>query len=1127
MQNMRVPESSYSELILKLDEFIRKYYTNQLIRGLIYSVGALVVFFLFTTGIEYFGRLSSTGRAVLFYGYLIMAVGILVKYILIPIFHLAKIGKVISYEQAADIIGIHFSEVRDKLVNTLQLQQVATSMSMNQSDLIEASINQRISELKPVPFSAAIDFRQNIRFAQWAAIPLTAFVLIWIFFPALITESSNRIVNYTAAFEPSAPFKFSIENTSLKTASQTDFDLKIEVSGEELPSEAYIAIGETRFRLSKEDKQHFSYTFKNVQRNVDFRLFADGFYSKPYTLEALPNPILTNFRIFLDYPDYTGVKDEIVNNTGDLNIPTGTKATWEFSTKNTSEVALSFADTSFKIKDEARGTFKYSQRFLADNSYKVSTSNKFIQGNDQVEYSIRVKPDAYPSIQSQEQADSMLSSRVYFKGSIEDDYGFSALKFVFQQKSGDEAKEKQSLNVPFSKSSLNSLFFWAYDFSTLLLEPGQEIEYWFEVWDNDGIHGPKAARTSKLYFKIPTLDELEQKRDQDNASVKNNLEETLEDARKLQKELEEFNKKLLEKKDINWQDKKKLQELMKQQEQLSQKIQQVKKENKENNSKNEEFRKSDDKLKEKQEQLEKLLEDLLSDEMKDKLKELEKMMDQLDKDKLKDKLDDMKMDNKDIEKELDRSLELFKQLEFEEKLNATIDKLDRLQKKEEELSERSEKGNENSEKLKEEQEQLNQEFDKLRKDMDDLDKKNQDLENPQPLENSDAQEEEIEKDMQNSSEQLDSKKQSKASKSQKSASDKMKEMSDKMKAMQASAEQETLELDVKKLREILENLIQLSFDQERIKKNLVKTQTNNPQYVAIAAEQKKLSDDAKMIEDSLFALSKRIAQISSFVNKEISAIHMNMNQAIGHLAERRTPQAADRQQLVMTSINNLALMLGELSQEMQKQLAQQMQEKPGEGSCDKPGSKSKPGKGSKPSMATMKQLQQQINDQLKKMQEGMGKPGGEGKPGGLGKGSSEQLAKMAAQQEMLRNALQKMMNEMIKEGNSGSTGDLRNAINKMEQTETDIVNKNITSETMRRQQEIMTRLLEAEKAERERDQDEKRESNENIFDQKRNISVFNEYNRLMKEEAELLKTLSPSLKPFYRTMVKEYFNTIN
>ncbi|HPH82740.1 MAG TPA: hypothetical protein PL185_09200, partial [Flavobacteriales bacterium] len=288
----------------------------------------------------------------------------------------------------------------------------------------------------------------------------------------------------------------------------------------------------------------------------------------------------------------------------------------------------------------------------------------------------------------------------------------------------------------------------------------------------------------------------------------------------------------------------------------------------------------------------------------------------------------------------------------------------------------------------------------------------------------------------------------------------------------------------------------------------------------------KIKDDSRMIEDSLFALSKRVVQIQSFINREISSINMNLDKTIDFLAERQSSGAASRQQYVMTSINNLALMLSEVTQQMQEQMAQQMKQKEGQGSCKKPGNKKKPGNG-KPSMATLRQLQEQLNEQMKQMKEGMNKPGQKPGTGNQGMKGSEQLAKMAAQQEMLRNELQKMMNDMMKDGNSGNAGELKNLANKMEQTETDIVNKNITLETMRRQQEIMTRLLEAEKAERERELDTKRESNENKFDQKRNISVFNQYTRQMQQEAELLKTLPPSLKPFYRNMVKDYFNTIN
>ncbi len=1117
---MRVKESGYSELILKLDEFIRKYYTNQLIKGMIYSFAALMAFFLFTAGIEYIGKMGSIGRGILFYGYIVIALVILIRFIFIPVFHLVRIGKIISYDQAAEIIGRHFTEVKDKLINTLQLQKAFSSNQDIQTDLIEASINQRITELRPVPFSAAIDLRENLRFLKWAIIPLLVFLGLWIFFPAILKDSSNRIVNYQVAFEPQAPFKFTILNQDLSTPTQKDFELEIEVNGSELPNDSYISFGDARFKLLKKDKQHFSYSFKNVQRDIDFKLYADGFYSNPYTLKALPNPVLTNFRIILDYPAYTGRKDEIISNTGDLNIPSGTYATWEFNTLNTTSLNLSFSDTLFNVPEESAGTYKIDRKFFSDNTYKVTTSNEFIKENEQVEYGIKVIQDAYPQIGVKEQADSMLISRLYFKGQTEDDYGFSALKFVFQEREGDEIKNKNSLDIPFNKNELRTMFFWAYDFSSLELSPGKELEYWFEVWDNDGVKGPKSTRTQKQFFKVPTLEEIVKQREEDNKAIKANLEETLDDAKKLQEELKELNEKLLEKKEIGWQEKKKIQDLLKKQENLSSQIEDIKQENKKNNSKNEEFRKSDEKILEKQKQLEKLLDELLSDEMKKKLEELEKMLENMDKNAMKDKLDEMQMETKDLEKELDRSLELFKQLEFEEKLNETIDKLDQLQKKQDDLSKESEDKKSDSDELKKKQDELNKDFESLKKDLDDLQKKNDELESPQQMEDTDQMEQDIQNDMDNSSDQLQDNKKGKASKSQKSASDKMKQMSGQMKSMQAQNSEESLEEDIKKLREILENLLQMSFDQERLKKNLVKTEPNNPMYVQINAEQKRLSDDAKMIEDSLFALSKRIAEISSFVNKEISSIHMNMDKAISHMAERRTPNAAERQQFVMTSINNLALMLGELSQQMQQQLAQQMQQKPGDGSCSKPGSSKKPGNG-KPSMATMKQLQQQLNEQMKQMKEGMGKPGSSGKQ------SSEQLAKMAAQQEMLRNALQGMMNDMIKQGESGSSGNLRNAINKMEQTETDIVNKNITSETLRRQEEIMTRLLEAEKAEREREQDEKRESNENNFNQKRNISVFNEYNRLMKEEAELLKTLPPALKPYYRNMVKEYFNTIN
>jgi hypothetical protein len=121
----------------------------------------------------------------------------------------------------------------------------------------------------------------------------------------------------------------------------------------------------------------------------------------------------------------------------------------------------------------------------------------------------------------------------------------------------------------------------------------------------------------------------------------------------------------------------------------------------------------------------------------------------------------------------------------------------------------------------------------------------------------DPEEKDIKQDMQNSSEELNNNKNSKASKSQKSASQKMQKLSELLNRMQQSMESEQQQEDMEALRALLENLLRLSFDQENLMEDLRTTDINDPKYLEIGKKQRKLKDDAKMIEDSLLALSKR------------------------------------------------------------------------------------------------------------------------------------------------------------------------------------------------------------------------------------------------------------------------------
>lgn len=1113
--------SNYDILIGKLDEFIRKYYKNQLIRGAIYAASVFLGFYLALVVLEHFGHFGTGARTVFFWSFILSNAFILGKLVIIPLLQLNKIGKVISHEQASAIIGTHFPNISDKLLNTLQLHQSASNVSGSTSvELINASINQRIGELQPVPFVSAIDLKKNRKHLRYLIPPMLVFFVLLLGAPSMMKDSTKRLVAHATYFEEQAPFQFIIENDNLQAIQHEDYELSVKMEGQEIPAETYVVVGDNRYKLGKESTIHFKHTFKNVQKTFKFRLFADGFYSKEYELNALPNPVVLNFQIQVDYPAYTGRKDEVINNSGDLLVPAGTKLNWLFRTQDTRELKLSFADTSIAVNRKGDNEFEYSRRFLKNAAYSISSSNEFMKSKDSLTYQVNVVPDLYPTIDIEEVPDSLSSKRLFFNGSVKDDYGFKKLEFHYSYiNRSDSAAETKKKEIFINKDRTLDNFFHYWDLNQLNINPGDEIEYYFEIWDNDGVSGSKSTRSQKKVYKAPTLRKLSEKTDEQNENIKKELSAAVKEAQALQKSMKSMQEKLLDKKNLNWEDKKNLRDLLDQQKELEKKIEKLGQENKKKNNDAAEFNPLEEEILEKQKKLEEMFDQIMTPEMKKLFEEMEKLMDELNKDQAKDLLEQMEMSNEEISKELDRTMELFKQLEFDQKLTETIEKLDKLAEEQEKLSEES-KGKDSKEDnkdLQEKQEELNKEFEEIQKDMDDLEKKNEELEKPNKMDDTQQQEEDIKNDQQQSQEQLKDKKNSKASQSQKNAAQKMKEMSQKMQQMQMDMQMQGQSEDINALRNILENLLRLSFDQEKLMGTLSKTNRNDPTFVNIAREQQKLKDDSKIIEDSLFALSKRVIQIETIVNREIRDINRNMDQAIEDLAERRTNQASSRQQFTMTSINNLALLLSEVVEQMQQQMAQQMM---GNASCNKPGQ-------GMPSAATMRQMQEQLNKQMEKMRNGMkekgdGKKPGQGKSGGMG-GMSKELAKMAAQQEAIRQMLQEMNNKQGKDG-KGSGGDLEKLAELMEQTETDLVNKMINQETLMRQQEILTRLLEAEKAEQERDEEERRQSKEAKNENYSNPELFLEYKRRKQKEVELLKTVPPSLSPFYREKVNDYFN---
>ena len=207
----------------KLEEFTRRFYINELLKGaiLFFSIGLL--YFMATVFIEYVLWLNTTVRSILFWLFILVELALFLKFIAIPLAKLFKLQKGINYETASNIIGNHFPNVNDKLLNVLQLKE-----NKQESELLLASINQKSAELTPIPFKLAINFKRNTKYLKYAAIPIAIILLSYISGKIdWFSDGYERVVNYKTAYEPPAPFSFFVINESLKAVQCENFKIQV------------------------------------------------------------------------------------------------------------------------------------------------------------------------------------------------------------------------------------------------------------------------------------------------------------------------------------------------------------------------------------------------------------------------------------------------------------------------------------------------------------------------------------------------------------------------------------------------------------------------------------------------------------------------------------------------------------------------------------------------------------------------------------------------------------------------------------------------------------------------------------------------------------------------------------
>lgn len=1044
---------------------------------------------------EWVGQMSSFSRTVVVSIFLIVSLVTLVRFVVQPLVQLLRINTVFTDDDAAQKIGSFFPAIGDKLLNFLELSRKSPN-----NVLVQASLQQRAHNFEQVTFTDAVDTTQTRTPIRVFVPILVLFALLLLIAPKGFISSTNRVIHFRQEYIPAAPFGFHI-SSPLEAYQNEDYLLTVQLQGESIPSELYYVEGNIRLKMAAVSQGVFSLMFPKLQQAKRFHLETAGYSSSRYSIKILQRPSMNLLSAKITFPAYLAKKPEFIEPVGELEVPEGSKVEWQMKTLYTEKASFYYNSDSSTAEPTKKNTFSAS-RTIKDSGYYgflLQAGNAVQKGK--IEYSITSIKDEPPKIQVKSLVDTLLYRSVTIGGEISDDHGISRLNLIYQKE--DNAPHSVKMNIRPGVNQQQVFVQWLLD--SLQLQPGEQLSFYLQVFDNDRVNGRKSSKSQTMYLKVPTQKELEEKVDKASTAQKNDISKSHKEAEELRKQLDETIENLKGKKELTWEDKQNIKQLLKDRDKLRDQIEKFKKENELLNMQRNELQNPSPELEKKAEQLQELMNNLLDDETRQLYDELQKLLqEQAEADKVQSVLQNLKNKELNLEEELERTLELFKRLQVEQNLEKLTEDLDVLAQEQDSLAKETLDKDNSTDKLKKAQEEIQNKFESIQEDLEDTKEKNSELKQPQNFEDTSGEEEDIENEINESKNNLDKNNRKKSSQNQGKSSVKMKQLAQKMENMQSAMQVEQMQEDISNLRGILSNLITLSYDQERVMKEFRAVNQSNPQFVTLSEEQLKIQDDSKIIKDSLLALANRVMALSSFVTRELNEMDAQLEKSSTAIRDREQAKAVGYQQLSMTSMNNLALMLDNVLQQMQQSLASALGKAKGNEQKPMPG---------------MSELQKQLNQEIRELRQS----------GKTGKELSEELAKLAARQEMIRKALreaEEKLGENEGEKDGHGPGNLGNLQKQMEQSELDLVNKNLSKQLQRRQQQILTRLLEAEKALREQELDTKRESKSAVQYEKELPKAFEEYLKQKQKEIELIKTIPPKLHPYYKKEVNEYFERL-
>jgi hypothetical protein len=1083
-------ELTYRNFVSRISSTAQKDISVRLTKRALITFSSFIIIALIAVALESIFDFTSAVRKIIFFGYLSALFTAAAAILALAYSEYSALGREDKINYYAQKIGGFFPDIKDNLANALQIYKSSKHKDkLFSQDLAAESINMVNEKTSSVNFSNIVSFKTNKPFILALAGSILLSLILFVVFPSTFQASAYRLINYNYTFIENTlgiAYEVSPGNVEISKGGNVKINAKILFNDPNYKTEEItlntkalsnegVELSSNSQKISSVLPNQFEAILANINSNTAYWFEYRGIKSEEYKISITSRPVIKSVKITVYPPAYTKLPSRVIEGSEIYTI-TGSKVYVELDASDELSKSLLVFNSGNEMNMELNGINAAGSFTASSNgSFKINIFKNFgdkeISNSNPQDYSVRVYPDEYPKIniiepESETQASN--TKEVLLRSRITDDFGFTKMRLVYKlskSKYSPPDKDYRFADIPIKNTDATGLEV-PYQWNLSDLNPGteDEIEYYVEVYDNDAVSGPKMSRSEVRKIVFPSLEALLNKTEKSKEEIENSLKSAYEDAMELKKELDELKEKLeknpeelgLNDPNKNQELQNKIQNIQNQFSATQQKLEELMNDLQNNNQISQETL-------EKYMELQKMFEKIDSKELREMLKKLQEAMKNMNPDQLKEAMKNFHFDEESFKKSMEKTMELLQKILNEQKLGELTQKLDEITKEQDRIKEQTQNTDKNDKdkmnELSKSQEQLKKEYEDFQKQMKELTENMKKLNNDEiskELEKlmKEMQKKNLEQKMNESSQNLQQGNKSQSQNYQQQLSQDLNQMNQMMMDLLAQMlNQENSKL-MAKMQEILDQLREMSEKQGKLKEQSKELDEDSDpkEFQKNAKQQDELAQQLSNAIDQLMSLSQQMS-LTPQMMKSLGDAYNYMKDATESLKGQDGESGNMSQGKAKESLDKAIERMQSMCQS-----------------------------GQKPGGNSLSQLLQALQQMIARQQAMNEKMGQIGPPSNQGQYSQEQMAqmkKLATEQETIRKNLQQLNEEFKKQQEMEGKkllGNLDQVQKDMMEIVKDLLDNSISPETKKRQEKILSRMLDFQLSAREKDFEKRRES---------------------------------------------------